>query len=131
MQVGPACDESHIDPITLPRLPESITQHYRDLVDECRAEDPNERPATWRLLERFPSTSDPESSQTEASEHKSMGVSSLRKNIVRAIICDRCQKTVQAPFLQCDICHVGDYDIRLACYDGVRIVMKGTICWWN
>ena len=64
MQGGPACDESHIDPIALPRLPENITQYYRDVVDECRAEGPNERPATRRLLERFPYTSDPESSQT-------------------------------------------------------------------
>ena len=47
-----------------------------------------------------------------------MGISSLRKNIVRAIICDHCQKTAQAPFFQCNICHAGDYDICLACYDG-------------
>lgn len=49
----------------------------------------------------------------ETSEHKSMGISSLRKNIVRAIICDHCRKTVQVSFFQCNICHAGDDDICL------------------
>jgi hypothetical protein len=45
MQLGLYYDESHIDPITLPRLPESIPQYYKDIMDAYRAEDPKNRPA--------------------------------------------------------------------------------------
>jgi hypothetical protein len=63
-------DESLIDRIALPSLSESIPQYYRDIINDCRAGDPNERPAAWRLLDRFPCTSESECSQLEDPEPK-------------------------------------------------------------
>ena len=118
MHSGPCYDESHVDPIALPRLPESIPQYYRDVVDACRAEDPKDRPAAWRLLELFPSTSGPsESAQTETVKPGVVDINSLRKCLIRMVLCDHCRKPVQAPFFHCNICSAGDYDICLACYD--------------
>ncbi|KAK5464932.1 hypothetical protein LTS15_001495 [Exophiala xenobiotica] len=50
----PCYDECHLSPGNLPPLSEAIPQYYRDIVDMCRAEDPNDRPAAWRLLDMFP-----------------------------------------------------------------------------
>ncbi len=49
--------ESHINPVALPSLPESIPQCYQKIVDNCRVEDPNERPAAWTILDQFPPAS--------------------------------------------------------------------------
>ena len=115
MLLGHFCDESHLNPIALPRLPESVPQHYRDIIDTCRAEEPCERPAAWRFLELFPFTSNSESSQNEASKPESMDTSSMRRHHV---ICDHRHKPLQAPIFHCNICLAGDYDICRVCYDG-------------
>ena len=54
----PCSDQSHIDPIALPPLDQSIPVYYRGMVNACRAECPHDRPAARRLLQSFPSTSD-------------------------------------------------------------------------
>jgi hypothetical protein len=123
-QVGPFCDKSHVDPIALPRLPESIPQYYRDVVDACRAEDPNDRPAAWRLLELFPSTSKSESFQIEDSKPESMEISVLGKVLLGTVTCDHCRKrNIQLPFFHCNDCRTGDFDICQACYN------RGTHCY--
>jgi serine/threonine protein kinase len=117
-QVGPFCDKSHVHPIALPRLPESIPQYYRDIVDACRAEDPNNRPTAWRLLELFPSTSKSKSLQIEASKPESMDMNVLGKGLIGMVNCNHCRKrNIQPPFFHCNVCQTGDFDICQACHN--------------
>jgi serine/threonine protein kinase len=116
----PSCfcsDESHIDPIVLPSLSESIPQYYRDIVNDCRAEDPNERPAAWRLLDRFPCTSESECSQIQDPEPKNIDLESLLKNFARSAFCDVCRAWIEKSYFHCNVCLSGDFDICLACYN--------------
>jgi len=110
-------DESHLDPIALPSLPESIPQYYRQVVDICRAENPNDRLAAWRLLKLFP-TSEPESSQIERSRPESTDTRmSLMSRLVPGF-CDSCLKSsIPLPFFHCNVCQTGDFDICKACYE--------------
>lgn len=118
-QAHPLYDKSHLDPIALPRLPDSIPQYYRQIVDVCRAEDPNDRLAAWRLLKMFPSTSEPESSQIETSRPESTATRVLGMSRLGPGFCDHCRKeNIPLPFFHCSVCRVGDFDICQACYDG-------------
>lgn len=118
-QVGPFCDKSHIDPIALPRLPESIPQYYRSIVDACRAERPNDRLAAWRLLKLFPSTSESESSQIETSKPERLDINVLGKGLLGFVTCDYCRKRrIQLPIFHCNICETGNFDICQACFNG-------------
>jgi hypothetical protein len=128
MQFGHFCDESHIDPIALPRLPENIPLYYRDIIDACRAEEPNERPAAWRLLELFPSTSNSESSQTEDSKPESMDVSSLRKDSLSKTTAESPPKRLSSTVISAR--REITIFVRHAMTEGC-IVMKETICWWK
>jgi hypothetical protein len=128
MQLGHFCDESHIDPIALPRLPENIPLYYRDIIDACRAEEPNERPAAWRLLELFPSTSNSESSQTEDSKPESMDVSSLRKDSLSKTTAESPPKRLSSTVISAR--REITIFVRHAMTEGC-IVMKETICWWK
>jgi hypothetical protein len=110
-------DESHIDPIALPSLSESTPQYYRDIISDCRAEDPNERPAAWRLLGRFPSTSDSECSQIEDPEPKNTDLDYLLNKFARPVFCDTCRGWIEKSYFHCHICLSGDFDICLACYN--------------
>ena len=60
---GDACDLSHVEPIVFPPLPESVSKYYREIVDQCQAENPGARPATRDLLKNFPVLGDPPRSQ--------------------------------------------------------------------
>lgn len=116
-------DESHLDPIALPSLPESIPQYYRQIVDICRAENPNDRLAAWRLLKLFP-TSEPESSpiEIEGSESTDTRMSAMSRLVPG--FCDSCLKgSIPLPFFHCNVCQTGDFDICKACYD------KGIHCY--
>ena len=49
-----ACDLSHVEPIALPQLPESIPRYYRDIVNSCRASQSRDRPAAQDLSADVP-----------------------------------------------------------------------------
>ena len=118
-QGGPSCDRSHAHPVGLPHLPESIPQYYRNVVDVCRAEDPNDRPAAWKLLELFPSTNESASFQSETLKSESMDISELGKGLRGIVSCNHCRKrNIQPPFFHCNVCELGDFEICQACYDG-------------
>ena len=118
-QGDPFCDRSHLDPIALPRLSESIPQYYRQIIDACRAESPNKRPAAWRLLKLFPSTSKFGSSQVADSKPESMDISTLGKSLIGAVACGYCQeRNMPLPFFHCNVCLTGNFDICQACYNG-------------
>lgn len=117
-----ACrNETHHDPIALPRLPDSIPRYYRDAVDSCRAEDPNKRPAAWRLLESFPPRSCSRTSQNSDPKPGTLDTSSLTKSFgFFSFICDICQRNIDAideASFHCNICNNGDFDLCMSCYD--------------
>lgn len=116
-----SCDLTHAEPIALPRLPESIPQYFRDMVDDCRAENPSDRPAAWELLQRFPATSDslqqPELSvpQVPHSPASSTLESGLRPNTVA---CSNCEaRQLQFPIFHCKICDMDDFDLCQTCFE--------------
>jgi serine/threonine protein kinase len=115
---GRCCDESHSDPITLPKLPESTPNYYRKIVDACRAKSPNDRPAARRLLELFPSISESTPSRYKTSDPETTDLSVMGRSLVGIVDCDRCRKRdIQLPFFHCIVCEIGDFDICSACYD--------------
>ena len=115
---GVCSKNSHIEPICLPRLPESIPQYYRDIIDACRAENPNDRPAARTLLEMFPPTDEPSSYPTAGLDHESTELSVLGKGLLGYVSCDNCRKPyLTLPIYHCNVCQIGDFDICQACYD--------------
>ncbi|KAK8128143.1 hypothetical protein PG984_009251 [Apiospora sp. TS-2023a] len=52
------CSEPHADPISLPSLHQDIPDYISQIVEICRSADPISREPAWRLLERFPPTTD-------------------------------------------------------------------------
>ncbi|KAK8059797.1 hypothetical protein PG996_009727 [Apiospora saccharicola] len=52
------CSEPHADPISLPSLHQDIPDYISQIVEICRSADPISREPAWKLLERFPSTTD-------------------------------------------------------------------------
>ena len=115
--LGSSCDPSHINPITLPRLRANIPQYYQDIINLCRAKDPNERPAAWRLLKLFPSRSDAESLETKASITQNLHTNILGNAFSNHCFCDHCRKRVRLSFFHCNTCQTGDYDICQVCFD--------------
>jgi serine/threonine protein kinase len=108
--------------IALPPLPERIPKYYRDIVDECRSVDPNDRPSAWRLLERFPPRTDSESPQNEVEGLRNVELSlkSMKKAFSRRVWCEYCWNGVQESYFHCDICAEGNFDICLRCYSQGR-----------
>ena len=107
----------HIDPVAFPQLPEEIPQYYRAMIDQCRARNPFERPAAWRLLELFPSNGHigyPETDRTvPSSVHGDFAAT--RANL--AIYCDFCRKLVGSSFYHCNICSTSDFDVCEWCFE--------------
>ena len=55
LQAGTPCEETHDRLIQLPSLDPEVPRYFREMIDACRASNPNDRPTAWKLLERFPS----------------------------------------------------------------------------
>lgn len=85
-----ACDLSHVEPIALPQLPESILRYYKDIVNSCRADQPRDRPAARDLLQKFPTMSDT-LYQTELGEPCASGSSTLGGGLqMSKVTCSLC-----------------------------------------
>ncbi|KAK8080046.1 hypothetical protein PG997_007864 [Apiospora hydei] len=52
------CREPHADPARLPSLHHDVPEYISEIIEICRSADPASREPAWRLLERFPSTTD-------------------------------------------------------------------------
>ncbi len=118
VEAAPPCDESHIDPISLPRLPESIPKYYRDIIDACRAEQPNERPTARSLLELFPQTREASSFRIESPGYQQGKMGFVGRSLLPDVNCDHCRKRYILGFsFHCSVCNMGDFDICQACYD--------------
>ena len=107
-------DQSHIDPIALPPLDQSIPVYYREMVVACRAKCPYDRPAAWKLLQSFPSSiSDDIGPRVEPESNNVSRLGYVRCNVG----CDRCRKRDIEPVFHCTVCKAGDFDICQSCFD--------------
>ncbi|KAL8789478.1 MAG: hypothetical protein Q9195_006803 [Heterodermia aff. obscurata] len=108
----------------LKKLPESVPSYYREIVNACRAQDPNARPAARRLLERFPPTSETVFTNREPDDPKSTDLAVIGGSLIGTVNCDKCRsRYLQLPFFHCNICETGDFDLCWACYE------KGVHCY--
>ncbi|KAL8928215.1 MAG: hypothetical protein Q9208_001925 [Pyrenodesmia sp. 3 TL-2023] len=110
-----SCDLTHAEPIALPRLPKSIPQYFRDMVDDCRAENPSDRPAAWELLQKFPAASDslqqPELSVPQAPRSPAF-------NTLNRVTCNNCMaESPEFPIFHCNICDSNDFDLCQTCFE--------------
>lgn len=116
-----ACDLSHIEPIALPQLPESIPRYYRDIVNSCRAEEPRDRPAAREMLQNFPTVGDT-SCEIEPQEPYDADPNVLGEGLrMNWMFCDLCSKRTtyqQIPFFHCNLCQNGDFDLCQTCFEG-------------
>lgn len=116
-------DKSHWNPILLPKLPESIPKYYREMVDACRARDPSNRPAAWRLLKLFPlllseSTPLPELRNQGHLNTRNVDLSVMGGSLMGMVNCDLCRKrNLQLPFFHCNVCETGYFDLCWECYE--------------
>ena len=130
-QAPSTCGDLHKIPIALPALSEKVPQYFRNIVNWCRAEDRNERPAAWRILEEFPSSDDRTQwidPNAEASSASRIDISRLKGfggNISSSISCDNCSQYIANLLFHCNSCNAGDFDMCQACYD------KGLHCYEN
>ena len=114
------CNRSHEDPHSLPPLPPAIPQYYRDMVDMCRAESPTERPAAWRLLRLFPLANRHQSSPEAIISSESLDSALLKHSSLRFAFCDHCGRPVESLSFTCTVCHSGDFDVCLLCFNEGR-----------
>ncbi|KAI4195136.1 MAG: hypothetical protein LQ346_003516 [Caloplaca aetnensis] len=116
----PSCDLSHAEPIALPRLPESIPQYFRDMVDDCRAENPSDRPAAWELLRRFPAVSDglQQPGLSAPRVPHSPDLSSLECGFrIARVSCSNCgARPIVLPVFHCKVCETGTFDLCQTCF---------------
>ena len=109
-------DSSHIDPLGLPNLPESVPKYYRDIISRCRAEDPSDRPAAWRLLKMFPPSSHAKRLDAETAGPESLDLSTIGWKLFDGTACDHCGEVIRHSFFHCNLCNTGDFDMCQDCY---------------
>ncbi|KAL8993481.1 MAG: hypothetical protein Q9169_006313 [Polycauliona sp. 2 TL-2023] len=119
-----SCDLSHAEPITLPQLPASVPQYFRDMIDDCRAEEPSSRPAAWELLQRFPAASD-RLQQLEIGGSQIPqwpGSGTLETGFRRSkVSCDFCDSSpLSLPIFHCKVCDIDNFDLCQACFEAGR-----------
>ncbi|KAI4156444.1 MAG: hypothetical protein L6R39_001115 [Caloplaca ligustica] len=122
-ETGLVCDESHIDPIALPRLNEDVPKYFRDVVDACRARNPEDRPPARRLLELFPSPNEDcrVGQITVIDSDVTSDIASAGKPLSGGVSCNRCRHDdISARLYHCCVCARGDFDICQGCYDAGR-----------
>ena len=100
--------------LSLPRLPDTIPQYYRNMVEWCRAPDLRVRPTAKRILDLFP---------VAVATAAALPIGSIRA-IHDALpelnfsftSCDFCNERCFGTSFNCPICDEGDFDICVACY---------------
>ena len=120
-----ACNHTHSEPDALPPLPESIPRYYRDMVDRCRAKKSGIRPTARDLLQLFPAQN---GDLCEAQNGKLYEIGNvenrqgLRMSKVACSLCWKRPAQLELPIFHCNVCHMGDFDLCLACFE------KGAHC---
>ena len=116
---GVTFDLSHMEPIALPVLADSVPQYFQNIVDACRAEDPRERPAARAILQMFPFPITP-ASYNQGFEHQTQpNMETVTKAMrIGSVTCTHCHtKAILMPFYSCNVCRSADFDMCQRCYD--------------
>ena len=123
-QKGSLCnDESHSKPIALHPLPEAIPQYYKDVMNSCVAEKPEDRPSARELLTKFPAESE---LQADRLGNLNMGYSSGHNDLLAqargislSVTCSHCNTDYiqEVNYFHCNGCDFGDFDLCQQCYD--------------
>ena len=121
------CLEPHADPIQLPSPGEHIPQYFKDIVAECRWEQPGRRVAAKDLLKRFPPSSGSFEPSTSDRQYGSNPRVLTRPEECLDLygemtICDCCDEETTHHFYQCHLCELQDYDLCRRCF------LKGEHC---
>ena len=121
--------EPHADPVQLPSPGEEVPHFLKEIINSCRAEDPDERPPAWYLLTLFeyhmasPELSDRDEPHDRASgdlgtrrPHSLLRLEDCLEKYDDITICDICDvRTIQHNF-HCNTCASNDYDICYRCF---------------
>ncbi len=123
-QAGSCQNESHSRPITLPPLQANVPQYYKDMINACVAESPEDRPAARDLLPKFPAEVEPQAAQSDASSDVNIttgpeDIVALARGISFGVACSKCGTDYiqQAKYFHCNVCQIGYFDICQRCYD--------------
>ena len=111
------CDDSHRNPVALPELSSDVPQYYKDIVNACRAENPQDRVCARTLLKWFPPLTRYENLPDENSETHNMDIAAIGNGLQKFKTCDICQLPCGKVFFHCSVCHMGDFDICDKCYE--------------
>ena len=122
-QKGSLCNnESHSRPPRLHSLPGAIPQYYKDAMDSCVAEKPEDRPTARELLAKFPAESELYANQWGAQTvAHSFGHNDLLAQaggILQVSTCSLCftDHIQEAKYFHCNVCEFGDFDLCQQCY---------------
>lgn len=111
------CDDSHTDPVALPELSTDIPQYYKDIVNACRAENPQDRVCARTLLEWFPPLTQHEHLPVVDPETQNREIKDVSNGLLGTVSCDRCRLRCGQVFFHCSVCDTGDFDICDKCYE--------------
>ena len=118
-QIKVDCDDSHRNPILLPRLSEAVPLYFRDMVDACRRADPKDRPSAGDLSGRFPTTDLQVQECTVVLKAQIAGsVDEITSHLRHGCTCDICSSRIpETTYYVCATCCGGDFDLCQLCYD--------------
>ena len=116
-QQSKSCWAVHKNPIRLPELSEEIPEYFRHIVNLCRAEDPNDRPPAWKLLEMFPSTGESYYTGRLDQRPEAIDLGYLKRTCRSPRYCDQCLENVQRTVFRCNVCRASNFHLCRACYD--------------
>lgn len=77
-----ACTEPHADSVQLLPPGEDTPHYLRQIIIACRAENPDERPAAWELLEMFPPTVEDNTNPTRSASDAEINHPSVHQSLV-------------------------------------------------
>ena len=110
------CEKRHFSCIALPSLPETIPQYYREMVDACRSDNVEDRPAARSLLKRFPRLDEPLFSRARTPTLENTNLRGLGKGIRGSVGCNVCNAFAVERFFHCNVCETNDFDLCYRCY---------------
>ena len=120
---GSLCkDESHSRPIALHPLPEVIPQYYKDVMNSCITDNPEDRPTARELLAKFPAKGELHADRCGILNVElpsgDNGLSAQVGGILQATTCSRCNTDhiQEMNYFHCNACEFGDFDLCQQCY---------------
>ena len=115
--VNSKCDDSHRNPVALPELSTDVPQYYKDIVNACRAENPQDRVRARTLLEWFPPLTQYEHLPDAISETQNLEINDIGNGLLTTPSCDICRLPGLKVYFHCSVCRMGDFDICDKCYE--------------